>query len=56
MLALPKPVLELVATGNQVGESRQGLVEPECYKAAGFRPDQLRNGQNLHFAACRDGR
>lgn len=55
-LAVPKSVLELVATGNELGESRQGLVEPECSKDVWFNPDQLGNGQNLHFAAGRNGR
>ena len=55
-MAVPKSVLELVATGNELGESHQGPVEPECSKAVGFKPDQLGNRQNLHFAADRNGR
>lgn len=55
-MAVPKSVLEPVATGKEPGESHQGPVEPECSKAVGFKPDQLGNGQNLHFAACRGGR
>lgn len=53
---MPKPVSELVATGNEPGKSHQGPVEPECSRAVGFKPGQLGNGQNRHFAAGKNGR
>lgn len=35
-------VLELVAPGNELRESRQGPAEPECSMALGLKPEELK--------------